>query len=130
MSDDLNIEDYCNICGDKLSNGYAYKTNCNHIFHYECLMKSLVKSLENKNMCPLCRDPIDKLPVVNGLKKLIRGIHYNEINEKNEINYVNTSCQYVLKMGKNKGQVCNNNCKIGFDYCGKHFKKFIISETL
>ena len=40
----------------------------------------------------------------------------------NEIQYENIKCQYVLKSGKNKDNKCNNNCKLGYNYCGKHKK--------
>ena len=56
-------------------------------------------------------------------KKLVRGIHYITEYEKVNYNYKNIPCQHVLKSGKNKGGLCNKNCKIGSDCCGKHFKK-------
>ena len=67
---------------------------------------------EKTNNCPLCRQNIELLPVVNGLKKLIRGIHYTSEEYKNELNYENKPCKHILKSGKNKGQTCNCNCKI------------------
>tara|TARA_B110000285_G_C15070484_1_gene587626 strand:- start:644 stop:1030 length:387 start_codon:yes stop_codon:yes gene_type:complete len=118
-----NNTEICNICGDYLNNKLIYTTKCNHVFHYECLQKSLQNSFDKHNSCPLCRQNIDLLPVVNGLKKLIRGIHYTSIEYKNSLNYINTPCNHVLKSGKNKGQVCNRNCKIGYNVCSKHFKK-------
>ena len=49
--DSLDIDDtLCNICGDELCNGYIYKTDCNHIFHYECLMKSFQNNIEKNNV--------------------------------------------------------------------------------
>ena len=42
-----NIDLLCNICGDDLENKFVYTTDCNHKFHYECLQKSFLKSLEN-----------------------------------------------------------------------------------
>ena len=35
----------------------------------------------------------------------------------------NIPCQHVLKSGKNKGDLCNKNCKIGSDCCGASPKK-------
>jgi len=115
----------CNICGDNLSNAHIHKTNCNHIFHYECLQKSLQNSFDKNNSCPLCRQHIDLLVPVNGLKKLIRGIHYTSEQYKNSLNYINIPCKDILKSGENKGSVCNKNCKIGYDSCGRHVKKNI-----
>ncbi len=122
MSSDT-IENMCNICGDNLDNAFTYTTDCNHIFHYECLQKSLQNSYEKNNSCPLCRQSIHLLPVVNGLKKLVRDIHYTSEEYKNNLNYVNIPCNHILKSGKNKGQVCNRNCKVGYNVCGKHIKK-------
>ena len=124
MNDEIssNHIEICNICGDDLDKKYIYTTKCNHVFHYECLQKSLQNGYKNNNTCPLCRQIIDLLSVVNGLKKLIRGIHYTSIEYKNNLNYVNTPCKHLLKSGKNKGEVCNCNCKIGYNACSKHFK--------
>ena len=121
----MSFDETCNICGDLLKDSYTIKTICNHTFHYECLQKSLLHNYEKTNNCPLCRQNIELLPVVNGLKKLIRGIHYTSEEYKNELNYENKPCKHILKSGKNKGQPCNYNCKIGYKYCGKHYKNKI-----
>lgn len=121
----MSFDETCNICGDLLSNGYTIETICNHTFHYECLQKSLIHNYEKTNNCPLCRQNIELLPVVNGLKKLIRGIHYTSEEYKNSLKYMNKPCKHILKSGKNKGQTCNCNCKIGYEYCGKHYKNKI-----
>ena len=110
----MSTDETCNICGDLLKDGYSIKTDCNHTFHYECLQKSLIYNYEKTNNCPLCRQNIELLPVVNGLKKLIRGIHYTSEEYKNGLNYENKPCNHILKSGKNKGQPCNCNCKIGY----------------
>ena len=121
----MSFDETCNICGDLLSNGYTIKTICNHTFHYECLQKSLIHNYEKTNNCPLCRQNIELLPVVNGLKKLIRGIHYTSEEYKNGLKYTNKPCKHILKSGKNKGQTCNCNCKIGYEYCCKNYKNKI-----
>jgi len=123
-----NIDSLCNICGDDLDNKFVYTTDCNHKFHYECLQKSFLKELQGvgNNICPLCRTPIKNLPIVNGLKKLKIGVHFYTYEEFKDINHNNIMCQYILKSGKNKGSLCNKNCKIGYNFCGQHFKKKII----
>ena len=75
----------CNICGDRLGNLPIHTLECNHHFHYDCILKSFQTSQEHYNVCPYCRHTIEKLPIVNGLKKLIRGIHY--ITEYEKVNY-------------------------------------------
>ena len=35
-------EEECAICGILLKDKYSYTLNCNHKFHYECLMKSFM----------------------------------------------------------------------------------------
>ena len=121
----IDYNQICNICGDKLGNAPVHTLKCNHHFHYECILKSFQSSLEYNNVCPYCRYEIDRLPIVNGLKNLSRGIHYITEYEKVCYNYKNIPCQHVLKSGKNKGDLCNKNCKIGSDCCGRHFKKLI-----
>ena len=119
------MNEICSICGDSIKSCFSHKLSCNHTFHYECLQKSLIHNYEKTNNCPLCRQNIELLPVVNGLKKLIRGIHYTSEEYKNDLNYTNKPCKHILKSGKNKGQPCNCNCKIGYEYCGKHYKNKI-----
>ena len=122
---EIDYEALCNICGDRLGNLPIHTLECNHHFHYDCILKSFQTSQEYNNVCPYCRHTIEKLPIVNGLKKLIRGIHYITEYEKVIYNYKNIPCQHVLKSGKNKGGLCNKNCIISSDCCGRHFKKLI-----
>ena len=49
----------CDICQEDLLEEKinTYKTECNHIFHKECI-KSWINTLNNKNelsTCPMCR---------------------------------------------------------------------------
>ena len=122
-------DEECSICGLELKDKYTYELNCNHKFHYECLMKSFMNTSKlnnknNKNNCPYCRSPCDYLPVVNGLKKLIVGVHFETVQEFTDENGIlklkNNSCQYILKKGKNKGNQCSKNCYLGYDYCKIH----------
>ena len=32
----------CSICGEDIDNKYKFTTECNHTFHYECLMNSFI----------------------------------------------------------------------------------------
>ena len=127
-------EEDCGICGLELSDKFSYTLNCGHKFHYECLMKSFnnisytINSKKN-NQCPYCRKNSECLPLVNGLKKVIPGIHCNinsssiddkkkELKEK-----YSQKCGYTLTRGKNKGGQCGKNCVLGYGYCKTHLEK-------
>jgi hypothetical protein len=119
-------EEDCSICGIPLKDKYQYKLSCNHVFHYECLLKTFVHSKQTdfysgkyKNKCPYCRGKCEYLPIVNGLNKVIVDIHYKY--EKPELKC--TRCKAVLQRGKNKGNVCNKKCLLGYEYCGLHKKQ-------
>lgn len=127
-------EEDCGICGLELSDKFSYTLNCGHKFHYECLMKSFnnisytINSKKN-NQCPYCRKNSECLPLVNGLKKVIPGVHCNinsssiddkkqELKEK-----YSQKCGYTLTRGKNKGEYCGKNCVLGYGYCKIHLEK-------
>jgi hypothetical protein len=110
------MEEVCSICGDSLKKHYCQKLKCNHGFHYECLMKSF-KGMKNTD-CPYCRSKNNKLPIVNGLKKIDYYIH--DVNNINE--HENITCKTILKSGSRKGLECGGNCKLGFFTCTRHTK--------
>ena len=105
----------CDICGESHKCKYVHTLKCNHSFHYECIMKSYVSSREKYNQCPLCRTKQGLLPLVNGLPKLIRGIHYTTPNPPPN---TSTRCKVLLKSGKRKGFECGSKCILGFDIMG------------
>jgi len=115
----MESEKSCIICGEEKNKHFIHKLDCGHDFHYECIVKCF-KSCMKDMRCPYCRSNQNnkQLPIVNGIKKYHKGIHYTE--NLNEIKYENIKCQYILKSGKNKDNKCNNNCKLGYNYCGKH----------
>ena len=123
----------CGICGLEMKDKFPYQLSCNHEFHYECLMKSFqntIKIKKESNHCPYCRNKAEYLPLVNGLRKVLPGVHCNNqiisINETKNILKKDYSvrCQHELKRGKNKGNNCNKNCILGYTYCKTHLKKF------
>lgn len=132
------IED-CGICGLSIDDKFSYTLKCNHIFHYECLMKSFQNTPKFKkemNHCPYCRKKSDYLPLVNGLKKIIPNVHCknttNSIQDKKEIlksNYSNR-CEFILTRGKNKGNLCNKNCNLGYNTCKLHMNKLNKDKNL
>ena len=112
----------CIICGENLNEKYVVSLECacKSKYHYECIFNTLKNDKYQK--CPLCSSPDMKLPIVNGLKKIDQYIHI--IDENNP--YENKMCQTILKTGKNKGQICGKNCKLGYTECQRHFKLEII----
>ena len=123
----------CSICGLELNEKYCYELSCTHKFHYECLMKTFAhtpkKSYGKKkvvNSCPYCRKDCDYLPIVNGLKKLLIGVHFATIKEFSDENGFtknqNTRCKFILTRGKNKGDECDKKSQLGYDYCKIHKK--------
>ena len=67
------------------------------------------------NCCPYCRSSKNKLPVVNGLKKIIPTIH--SINDMELVEYSVKKCEHLLTRGKNKGEQCSKNCRLGYSFC-------------
>jgi hypothetical protein len=63
----------CPICLENLEN-INKKTNCNHIFHKECISKWINI---NKNTCPLCRNKLYSCP-----NKCNNGFIYKQYNGK------------------------------------------------
>ena len=125
-------EEDCGICGLELSEKFSYQLNCDHVFHYECLMKSFNNTSYNKkcsNICPYCRSNSPHLPLINGLKKVIPGVHcgissYEIEPLKKELkeNYSH-KCGFTLKRGKNKGNHCGKTCVLGYGYCRSHLEQ-------
>ena len=115
----MNNEEECSICGDLLSTKFPIKLSCNHSYHYECIMKAFMCDRKKLNQCPLCRRPHGLLPLVNGLLRLTRGIHYIDLT-KGLPKYESVSCISILKSGKRKGLQCGSRCMIGFSMCKRH----------
>ena len=128
------MEKICAICGEELSKKLSYKLSCGtetepHEFHYECLIKSFNHSynVERDRKCPYCREKTDYLPLVNGLKKVIPGIHcsysfYELKIKKEELKEYNITCKHILTRGKRKNEFCGKNCCLGSEYCNIHEK--------
>ena len=121
----------CIICYDKLDDNSVDKVTlkCNHTFCYECLLESYkgtkcnFTSQKTHRICPYCRTPAGYLPLKCSMTPL-KGIHreYGKKVSKSKQLVVN-KCKGVIKTGKNKGNNCECNSKIGSEYCGRHSPK-------
>jgi hypothetical protein len=107
----------CDICGEPHNEKYVQTLRCNHSFHYECIQKSFKYNQKHVNNCPLCNVSHGLLPMVNGLPKLIKGIHF--INQY-PTDYQSKPCNELLKSGKRKGEECGAKCMLGFTICKRH----------
>ena len=117
MSDE---EVCCDICGDLHKLKYVQTLKCNHSYHYECILKSFMSDRKNFNQCPLCRQCHGLLPLVNGLPKLVKGVHYMDLT-KGLPKYECIPCNSILKSGKRKGLQCGSKCMLGFTMCKRHY---------
>ncbi len=124
--DETDEENICLITKEPLENN-AIKLTCNHSFNYLPLYNEICnQKIEKKKIdcvqlfihqfkCPYCRTIQNKLlpyfPIDN--VKKIRGV-----NSPIKYSMFLSKCKYVLKSGKNKGQLCNKDCN--FDYCTRH----------
>ena len=55
---------------------------------------------KNKNYCPYCSSESGILPIVNGVNRLIKNIHYSEKEDKPEV--VKVLCSSIIAT-ENKG---------------------------
>jgi hypothetical protein len=113
----MTSEECCGICGEEHSRKYVHTLKCNHSYHYECILKTFTFDRKRTNACPLCRQPNGFLPLVNGLPRLYKYIHY--VGD-HPTNYECTPCNIVLQSGKRKGNECGKKCMIGLSMCKRH----------
>ena len=96
--DDIN-KNICTICIDKINS--LLKTNCNHIYCSECIIK-MIKYNNNNISCPLCRGEILNFIYIN---KINFNYSYtiDLYNKKNVINfnnktYLKSIMEYILNI--------------------------------
>ena len=90
------LEGDCNICYEKLENPIM-EPNCQNIFCGKCLLKWL----ENKTTCPLCRETIqkNKLVYIDTEQKEEMKTHYIQKEEK-----LKTKIETIVSLIKGKPQ--------------------------
>ena len=93
----------------------------------EIAENSLIREIIKKNELNEVFDINEADKYINKVKKnLYRFTNVNNENDlkkllkRNNIEYENKPCCRILKTGKNKGQPCNKNCKIGYMTCSRH----------
>lgn len=121
-------EDYCEICSEDTNTKYVHKLPCGHSFHYECIQKTFQYDRTRTNQCPACRKSSGLLPIVNGLPRLIKGIHYNNL-DNGLPKVTNIKCVEILQSGKRKNEACNCKPMIGFTMCKRHYKSKLKKES-
>ena len=120
-------DEECAICALPLKDMYCETLSCSHVFHYECILKTFTvckkQTYKHVNRCPYCREKCGYLPLINGLAKVIRNIHYNPEGGGLIPECPNIRCQHILLRGKNKGTTCDKKCQLGFTQCKTHHAK-------
>ena len=116
-----NTENMCPIyCMPFTDNETICKLPCNHVFHYECLMKTFDNS--NRNRCPYCREKACYLPLANGVKKIKPGIHCEDIQtqhilEKNHVKRCTSKIRRICKSNNFVDACCSSSNKRTSFYC-------------
>jgi len=126
IDDNILTDNICLITKEPLEN-QSITLPCNHSFNYVPLYNEVYnQKIEKKKIeygqlsiyqfkCPYCRKIQNKLlPYFpnNNVKK-IRGV-----NSPIKYSMFLSKCKYIIKTGKNKGNLCNKECNI--DYCTRH----------
>ena len=110
-------EECCGICGDNYNNQISYKLKCNHVFHYDCLIKTFLVAGKHNNSCPYCRQKTGYLSVPEGRTPI------KKINPPQLCKTGGYKCTATLKSGKRCGLACGSNVVQGFSYCKRHLKQ-------
>lgn len=132
VKSDSDVSETCSICGDTMQYKFTQKLKCGHEFHYDCLLKSYSCHkypyvIEQNRNCPYCRTKCDYLPLLNGLNKVIPGIHCPVSKKKENMELLeeqfNVKCGHILTKGKRKGEECRKKSYLGYFLCETHFQK-------
>tara|TARA_R110002012_G_scaffold255853_1_gene435927 strand:- start:430 stop:906 length:477 start_codon:yes stop_codon:yes gene_type:complete len=55
----------CTICYNNILNTNKVVTECNHVFHFSCLLKNFKSNPSTGEQCPLCRKSFLQSPPIN-----------------------------------------------------------------
>jgi hypothetical protein len=123
----INFDSLCTICGSDINNENDLQLlECNHKFHYKCILKYLISNLNqnskhNQNCCPYCKQSFNFLPLKNNIKyiKYIHEIPKPKLNS-NEISY-------YCKGFSLSGEMCKKKVAINGSYC--HIHKLFVNYS-
>jgi hypothetical protein len=126
----LNFDILCSICGSELNEKESpddyHILDCNHKFHYSCLIKFLENdnSRNRYNYCPYCREKFDFLPLKDKIKP-IKYIHAEYYHKKNNLDNIqeNKANTHLCSAIKKDGSPCKKHINIMMKYCNIHDKK-------
>ena len=122
INDDT-LDQCCLISGTKFTkedfaNNNVVQLKCGHIFLYESILESYKitnnkgRNYLSKQLCPYCLQKGGLLPIKENIQ-YIKGVNYKSKNiTMNNLDNKIFKCCAKLKSGPNKGQLCNNNCKL------------------
>ena len=69
----------CSICYNDILNVNKVVTECNHTFHFSCLLKNFKNNLSTGEQCPLCRKPFLQSSSNNNSNTYIPPVNANTI---------------------------------------------------
>jgi hypothetical protein len=148
-NDNENENLQCAICYDSMnfinnecSENNPIKLDCNHTFHYKCILMTFKTNLINNKFvtrCPFCRKKNSYIPLQNNqfpirnihaeyelIKKYLHKGDFKKIYElAKKYNFLNENkCNAIVTTGNNKGTQCKKSKQKDTNFCFIHKKKF------
>ena len=147
LINDYPTDDICLISQEPLDSTFI-ELKCGHKFNYIPLYNDIklhklkynnVESYKlkyNEIRCPYCKIIHDELlpynsicgdPPTFGVNSPLHNVNEEDSHAANKV--LNPKqCTAILLKGKNKGkQCCNNKTLLSYQYCARHYKKYIIN---
>ncbi len=124
LTDSLNFDILCTICGCYLEKENEHILPCDHKFHYNCLVKFFQFDISHPriNKCPYCRNIVNYLPLKDGMTPL-KYIHaeYKKKEKKETQDDVDTV--FFCCGHRKDGSPCKNRIKVEGGKCFQHSLK-------
>ena len=134
--------DSMNFINNEFSENNPIKLDCNHTFHYKCILMTFKTNLINNKFvtrCPFCRKKNSYIPLQNNqfpirnihseyelIKKYLHKGDFKKIYElAKKYNFLNENkCNAIVTTGNNKGTQCKKSKQKDTNFCFIHKKKF------